>query len=82
MQKTASHIIKGDQVHLDGILQLDTTVPIPQTAGKTPTPSMPPQARIIEQNNEFATVEVTCSCGQKILVKCIHANHAPKEGAN
>ncbi|MHC4264649.1 MAG: hypothetical protein ACYSUK_01805 [Planctomycetota bacterium] len=84
MEKAASHIIKGDQVQFDGAFQLNSAAPARQPVRKTsaPTPSMPAQAVIVEQNNEFAIVEVTCSCGKKIPVKCMYAKQTPPEGAN
>jgi hypothetical protein len=84
MEKTTSHIIKGDQVQLEGAFQLDTTLLAPQSAKKVPMQksAMPVQAIVIEQNNEFTIVEVTCSCGKKIPLKCIYANQSQPENEN
>ena len=32
------------------------------------------QARIVESNNEYAIIEVTCSCGGKAFVQCNYAD--------
>ena len=32
------------------------------------------QARIVESNNEYAVIEVTCSCGGKAFVQCNYSN--------
>ena len=31
------------------------------------------QARIVESNNEYAIIEVTCSCGGRAFVQCNYA---------
>ena len=31
------------------------------------------QVRIVESNNEYAIIEVTCSCGSKAFVQCNYA---------
>ncbi|MHC4132010.1 MAG: hypothetical protein ACYSSP_11225 [Planctomycetota bacterium] len=82
MEKASSHILKGDQVQFDGAFKLNSTPPASQPVRKTsaPTPSIPAQAVIVEQNNEFAVVEVTCSCGKNIPVKCIYTNQNTPEG--
>jgi hypothetical protein len=84
MEKAASHIIKGDLVQLDGAFQLNSAPSLPQSVrnAHTPKPSTPAQAVVVEQNNEFAIVEVTCSCGKKIPVKCMYTNQTPPGGAN
>ncbi|MHC4758641.1 MAG: hypothetical protein ACYTE8_08285 [Planctomycetota bacterium] len=82
MEKATSHIIKGDNVQLDGAFQLNSTGPVPQPVRHPPKPAISPQVKIVEQNNDFTIVEVTCSCGHKIPVKCTYANQAPLEGAN
>jgi hypothetical protein len=33
--------------------------------------------RIAESNSEFAVLEITCSCGSKINVRCEYANSKP-----
>ncbi|MHC4757457.1 MAG: hypothetical protein ACYTE8_02260 [Planctomycetota bacterium] len=82
MEKAASHIIKGDNVQLDGAFQLNSNGPVPRPVRRPPKPLISTQAKIVELNNDFAIVEVTCSCGHKIPVKCTYANNAPSEGAN
>jgi hypothetical protein len=85
MQKTTSHIIKGSQVNLNGAFKLNTADPIPQPERTTSTPSKPAtpvQAKVVEKNNEFAMVEVICSCGQNISVKCIYTSQVPQEDEN
>jgi hypothetical protein len=84
MEKASTHILKGDQVQFDGAFQLNSAVSARQPVRKKhmPAPSIPAGAIIVEQNKEFAIVEVTCSCGKKIPVKCIYANQAPAEGVN
>jgi hypothetical protein len=74
MGKTTGHILKANDVKLEGQLHLDLwnvqTDP-PKEKGGT---SSAPQARVIENHQEFATLEVTCCCGRKIYLKCEYAN--------
>ncbi|MHC4843727.1 MAG: hypothetical protein ACYTFM_07370 [Planctomycetota bacterium] len=85
MEKTTSHIIKSSQVNLNGAFKLNTAGTIPQSARPTLKPSKPvgpAQARVVEKNNEFAMVEVICTCGEKIPVKCIYASQVTQEDEN
>ena len=76
MQKTAGHILKGEEVKLEGQFHLDvaqagTTVARPN---KNRIPQATPQVRIVQNHPEFAVIEVTCSCGTKMNVKCEYAD--------
>lgn len=53
------------------------------SAGMAPTPASMPQAsgkpvtaRVIQQNDTHAVIEVTCSCGQTIQLQCDYAQQA------
>jgi len=76
MQKTTGHIIKGDKVQLNGAYRIKTAEPVTKPATQAPNPSVPTpaQAKIVDTNNECALIEVTCSCGKKIPIKCIYMN--------
>ncbi|MHC4293469.1 MAG: hypothetical protein ACYSTX_04170 [Planctomycetota bacterium] len=84
MENASSHILKGDQVQFDGAFQLNSATSARQPVRKksAPSSSMSVQAVIVEHNDEFALVEVTCSCGTIIPVKCTYANQKPSEDTN
>jgi hypothetical protein len=75
MPKTAGHILKSDEVKLEGQFRLDVAQVQSQTGGpKEQSPALPaPQVRIVENHTEFADIEITCSCGIKTHLKCEYA---------
>lgn len=75
MPKTAGHILKSDEVKLEGQFRLDVAQVQSQTGGpKEQSPALTdPQVRIVENHPEFADIEITCSCGIKTHLKCEYA---------
>ena len=45
-------------------------------AGTPQADATPQSARIVESNNEYAVIEVICSCGNKNQVQCNYADVA------
>jgi hypothetical protein len=85
MGKSTGHILKANNVKLEGRFHLDL-VP----AGLSPpkrknAASSTPKVRIVENHPEFAVVEITCPCGTKTHLKCQYAsaevsgNQAPNQ---
>ena len=75
MVKTQGHILKGNNVKLEGSLQLGSVRSgnsHSQEAGDGGT-----GVNIIENNPQFALIEINCSCGEKIHVKCEYDNSQP-----
>ncbi len=72
MPKTAGHILKSDEVKLEGRFRLDVAQVQSQAGGtKEQTPALKaPQVRIVENHPEFADIEITCACGIKTHLKC------------
>jgi hypothetical protein len=70
MAKTAGHILKPNNVRLEGQVHLDLwSGQTPSTKQKSGDASIP-QVRVIENHQEFAIVEVVCPCGRKMYLKC------------
>ena len=72
MTKTAGNILKGEDVRFEGQFHLDVTqggspVQIPK---QNRVALSAPQVRIVQNDPEFAVLEITCSCGLKTNVKC------------
>jgi len=70
MGKTTGHILKADNVKLEGQLYLDLAniqgrLPKEKNAGTSS-----PQVHIVQNQQEFAVIEVVCSCGKKTYLKC------------
>jgi hypothetical protein len=70
---TAGRILKSNDVKLEGQFHLDVAkagldLPKQQIAA-----SSAPQVRILENHPEYAVLEVTCSCGTRMSIKCEYA---------
>ena len=70
MEKTAGRVLKGSDVKFEGSVQLDAAQLKPSAQNAA---SAMPQARIIQNNPEFALIEVTCPCGTRTSLKCEYA---------
>ncbi len=62
------HILKSDSVNVEGRFSLDTDVP---PTGNDTTGGLG-QARIVEQHEGFSIIELVCSCGQTLQIRCEH----------
>ena len=74
MEKTAGHILKSEEVELQGQFRLDVEQVAPEPAKQKLTASATPQVRIVENHSEFAVIEITCSCGTKSYLRCEYAD--------
>ena len=73
MVNTTGRILKANQVKLQGQCRLDIGHSSPTPAPK-PRPALAaPQVRIVENNDQYAVMEITCSCGTKTHVRCDYA---------
>jgi hypothetical protein len=83
MIETSGRILKKDDVELDGQFQLDLGLvkyEAPEPA-KLEAPVAEPQARIIENQPGYVVIEVTCSCGTKVCLKCDYSNDEMPESS-
>jgi len=69
MRRRAIKVLKKDKVKVGGSIQLEGGTG-GGNSGSTPSGTAAQQARIVESNNEYAIIEITCSCGQKTHVQC------------
>ncbi|TKJ34837.1 MAG: hypothetical protein CEE38_16900 [Planctomycetes bacterium B3_Pla] len=71
MAETLGRILKSDDVELEGQYFLDMA---PESAAGEPQLTSAPvaaiQAHILENHPEYAVIEITCSCGRKVCLKC------------
>jgi hypothetical protein len=70
MEKTARHVIKSNDVKLEGRFRLDVGQGVPNSASEKNATLSPAQVRIVENHPEFAVLEVTCGCGAKTHIRC------------
>jgi len=70
MTQATSRILKGSDVEVEGRFSLDLGHP-PQPAQNSKNAAAgPAKVIILENQNEFAVMEVTCCCGRKTIVRC------------
>ena len=74
MEKTARHVIKGNDVKLEGQVRLDVGQGDPSLANEKNATSSLAQVRIVENHPEFAVLEVACGCGAKTHIKCEYSD--------
>jgi len=70
MAKTTGHVLKANDVKLEGRLHLDLANTPGKLAKDKNTILPAPEVCIAENQQEFAVIEVTCWCGRKIYLKC------------
>ena len=70
MARTAGNLLKKDNVRLDGQFCLNTGKTHPTSTKNKKMVLSEPQVQIVENNTEFAVIEVTCCCGMKTKIEC------------
>ena len=70
MEKAAGRILKSNNVKLEGKFRLDTGPSVKCPPNERNAALAPAQVRVVENQPEFAVIEVICGCGTKTLVKC------------
>lgn len=73
MSEAAGQILRGDDVKFEGKFHLDV-VQAGSSLQQKKIPSVgAQQVRIVQNNPDFAVIEMICSCGAKTLLKCEYA---------
>ncbi len=80
MPKLAGRILKADDIKLEGQFHLDVAQQGPIQQKEKSAVLSTPQVRIMENNSEFAVIEVTCCCGSKTYLRCDYAAAQTSEG--
>jgi hypothetical protein len=70
MENATVHILKSNNVKLEGRFHLDVGRGVSSSENERNTISAPAQVRIVENHPEFAVMEVTCGCGSKTHIRC------------
>ncbi len=76
MIRTAGRILKSNDVKLEGQFHLDVANAGSDSPKQQVVPLSEPQVHILENHPEYAVIEVTCSCGTKMSLKCEYAGAA------
>jgi hypothetical protein len=69
MIQTINHVLKSNEVEIDGRCHLDIGRSV-SSAQPDNNNSVAAKARILDNTNEYAIIELICSCGKKTLVRC------------
>ena len=74
MRKTThTKILKGSEVKVEGKFTLDVTQ-IEQDSPKNDSMNLvEPQVRVLQSESEFSIIEITCSCGESLNLRCEYA---------
>ncbi len=75
MRKPGSNILKSQDIKLEGRFVIEP-IKVGTVSANTPAPNanIKPQVCIVENQQEFAVIEVTCSCSTKTRIKCNYAD--------
>lgn len=76
MIEPSGRILRSDDVELDGQYHLGLLPGESEASGpeSVDTVTRAPQARIVENNTGHVVIEVTCSCGARVCVKCEYSD--------
>lgn len=74
MTSVSGHILKGENIKVEGQFRLNLEKPAPNSVDQKNNTHNTAQAKIVETNPEFAILEITCSCGTKTHVRCEYNN--------
>ena len=69
---TAGKVLKSSEVEVEGKISLDLAGSAsngPNVRHQSPA-GAPAKVRALENQKEFAVMEVTCSCGCKTIIRC------------
>jgi len=83
MQNTKSNIIKAEQIEMQEPQPLDTSkIQTKQNPENNQTSDNQPTASLIEKNENFAKIRITCSCGKNFILKCDYENQNDEQQKN
>jgi len=81
MDSPKGHILKSNNVKLEGQFRLDAEQTPADLAHRRDASSASAQVRIVENHPEFAVMEVTCRCGIKTHIRCQYTDaHSTDQG--
>jgi hypothetical protein len=83
MTETSGRILKSDDVELEGRYHLGLLQDKFERgeAAQTDDATAAPQAQIIENHTDHAVIEVVCSCGAKVYLRCDYAGAQTPENS-
>ena len=73
MRNSACRILKESEVKVDGQFTLDIVQDETSPTGEPAAALSEPQVRIAESQSDFSVIEITCSCGTSMFLRCDYA---------
>lgn len=73
MKNASGRILKSSDVKVEGKFTLDVMQIGSDSPKQASTALVEPQVRIVESESEFSVIEITCSCGEKMNLRCEYA---------
>ena len=70
MPKTTRHVLKADEVALEGPHQLSIDSAVTPGCTGPRVAAGAPKAHLVESHADHAVIEVTCPCGRTTQVRC------------
>lgn len=83
MIERSGRILRSDDVELEGQYRLGLLPNESDASGQNSSDAVmgAPQARIVENGPTYAVVEVTCSCGARVCLRCEYSDVEVSESA-
>ncbi len=83
MIEASGRILRSDDVELDGQYHLGLSPAEFEAPGSGHNKSImaAAQARIVENDPKYAVIEVTCSCGARVCLKCEYSEPGVSENS-
>jgi hypothetical protein len=70
MMQTINRVLKSSEVEIEGRCNLDIGRSVSTAQPGKSGVCAAAKAVLLDNNNEYALIELTCSCGKKALVRC------------
>jgi hypothetical protein len=70
MMQTMNRVLKSDEVEIDGRCHLEIGRSASSAQPGKNSNGVAAKARMLDNTNEYALIELICSCGKKTLVRC------------
>ena len=74
MRNTTGRILKESDVKLDGQFTLDIVQTEKSSSIEPAADLVEPKVRIVESQADFSVIEITCSCGTSMFLRCEYAS--------
>ncbi len=74
MGNTTGRILKESDVKLDGQFTLDIVQTETSSPREPAADLVEPKVRIVESQADFSVIEITCSCGTSMFLRCEYAS--------